>query len=241
MAFRGRNETHGIQLNAPLPNLHGDFRFDGRAALAHILAHAPHGTLLQAVATLTAFSHPETVRQTGGGALFPAIRDASRRRTIDKIARVGFDDNAVPHAIFWTANAVTHPRRDIQLNHVYPRSGDPACYSALANLCVTPSFLAKLTDHDPSVAAALQFRVFELYEWKPAGDPIPQKPDGYDALVWSPPLDPVLDVEARLRARVRSDGILRRIAGDLGWRFSGDVPDPEFAPDQPPNAPLPPS
>ncbi len=64
----------------PVPHEHArtlaEFGFDGQAALAALIAASRYRTVAQAVASLTLFSHPATVAQTGGRALFPTIRGA---------------------------------------------------------------------------------------------------------------------------------------------------------------------
>jgi hypothetical protein len=60
----------------------------------------------------------------------------------------------------------------------------------------------------------------------PKSDPI--EPDGYRDLTWAAHPDPVLDLEAMLRSRLRSTpksrpGIACR---EIGWLFSDWEPDP---------------
>lgn len=83
---------------------------------------------------------------------------------------------------------------------VCDRGRDDTC---LPNLCVTPSFLAKLTDTNLEILGLLRYRVWELYGWHPDGSPVPAKPDGYDGLVWAPPLGPVADVRAAFEATAK--------------------------------------
>lgn len=204
---------------------------DGRAALAAVLASSVYKTPAQAVASLTLFTHPDTVRQIpGGGALFPAVRDFRRRRTLGEIAgrRVGFDDNEAAHDAFGWCNPAMPRWRDIQLNHIWPRSTDPDAFTAPANLCAAPSFLAKLTDHDPQIAALLRRRAFDLFGWTPAGEAAPALPDGYGLLDWAPPLPPTPDIEASLRSRLKSQprSTASQIAREIGWAFSAGQPDP---------------
>ena len=55
------------------------------------------------------------------------------------------DDNTSPTLAFkWAAQQGRGP--DIQFNHIYTGTNDPDLYTALWNICVTPAFLAKLTD-----------------------------------------------------------------------------------------------
>lgn len=217
-------------MSSPYPTL-VEQGCDGRAALALVLASSVYRTPAQAVASLTLFTHPDTVAQIpGGGALFPAVRNFKRRRTLGDIdgAPVGFDDNETAHDAFGWCNSGLPRWRDVQLNHIWARSGDPARFTAPANLCAAPSFLAKLTDHDPVIAALLQRRAFELYRWAPPGSAEPARPAGYEELIWADPLAATANLEAVLRARLRAQprSTAGRIASAIGWAFSGFRPDP---------------
>ncbi|MEQ1812096.1 MAG: hypothetical protein ABL889_19365, partial [Terricaulis sp.] len=117
--------------------------------------------------------------------------------------------------------------QDVQLNHIWPRSDDWRAFTAPANLAAAPSFLAKLTDHDPEIAALLRYRAIDLYGWAPSGEPAPPCPPGYHALVWADPLPATLNLEATLRARLRAKPkcAAALIAREIGWAFSGFQPD----------------
>ncbi|GEP12010.1 hypothetical protein [Methylobacterium gnaphalii] len=203
-------------------NSFADFGLDGLEALRAVIAATPYRTIDQAVASLVVFSHPDTVRQTGCRPFVKTVRDAARRGQIEERGGVlvGLDDNKSPTDAFLWCNALRRPR-EAQFNHVYADSADPESYTSLANLCVTPSFIAKLTDTDPYVRSLLRYRTFDLYGWVPAGLAEPERPPKYDRLVWAPPLPPVADVEAVSRARMsrkprdRTVQIVRRI----GWVF----------------------
>jgi hypothetical protein len=216
-----------------LPTL-ADQSMDGRAAWAVVLASSAYRTPAQAVASLTLFTHPLTVAQIPGrGALFPAIRDAGQRRRLGEWQgrKVGFDDNeAAQHAFRWSNPSLPARWRDLQLNHVWTCSTDPDAFTAPANLCVAPSFLAKLTDHDRDIAALLRRRAFELYGWTPATEPEPARPPGYEALLWADPLPPVADLEGELRRAMQAKPACTavQIARAIGWAFSSLAPDPAF-------------
>lgn len=216
-------------MSAGLPTL-TDQGCDGRAALALVLASSIYKTPAQAVASLTLFTHPDTVAQIpGSGALFPAVRDFGRRRTLGELngRPVGFDDNEAAHDAFGWCNPGIPRWRDIQLNHIWPRSADPDAFTAPANLCAAPSFLAKLTDHDPEIAAALKRRAFDLFGWAPSGEPAPAVPLGYASLVWAPTLPAVDNLEAKLRARLAAEprSTACQTAREIGWAFSAGKPD----------------
>lgn len=209
--------------------------FDGRAALKRVLEHSEYGGIGQAIASLTLFAHPDTVRQTGNQAIFPAVRFRPKLEARRQIGRRGdravwLDDNAAPNAVFDMCHGFSRRPRDLQLNHIYPNSSDPDCFSALPNLCRTPSFLAKLTDHDPSASAILRRRSYDLYGWRPAGEAIPAEPDNYSGLVWAPTLAAVPNLEETLaRAIAGRQSDYARIVREIGWCFSNGVPDPTFA------------
>lgn len=158
-----------------------DYGFDGHASLDAIIGASAYRTLAQVVASLTLFSHPDTVRQTGCRPVIRVIRNAARRGDIIELdgRRVGLDDNKAPTDVFLWCNAMKRRPRDVQFNHVYLNSQDPEIYTSLANLCVTPSFLAKLTDTNPEIRDLLRYRVWKLYGWRPAGLEAPAEPDGY--------------------------------------------------------------
>ena len=201
-----------------------DLRLDGVAALEVVIAASPYRTVEQAVASLTVFSHPDTVRQTGCRPFVRTVRDAPRRGQVEERGGliVALDDNKSPTDAFLWCNGLRTRPREAQFNHVYANSADPASYTSLANLCVTPSFIAKLTDTDQRARALLRYRAFDLYGWVPSGSTVPEPPSGYDGLEWAPPLPPVADVEAVSRAVMarRPKDRTVQIARRIGWVFS---------------------
>jgi hypothetical protein len=205
-----------------------DFGLNGKEALIHCLKSTAYGSLEQAVASLTLFTHPDTVRQTQGKNLFRIIRQkaVSERGTLsgEGAARVMRDDNTGPTDAFLWSNGIRRGQfLDVTFNHLNARSSDVEHYTSLANLCMTPTFLAKLTDTDSSVKAHLRFRAYALYA---CGSP-PEMPAGYDALAWASPLPYQGDLENNLRAAMATKGKSRTVcsARELGWLFSGFLPD----------------
>jgi len=216
----GQNDRMGIEL-------------DGLKALERLLRRAGYASLTAAVAEHTIFLHEEVVAQTGNRALLPVIRLMARRGEIDQDPgsgrRVMYDDNTTPASVFVWASGL--PRGDdMQINHTWQRSTDPDTYTALWNLNATPAFLAKLTDTHPGARAALRYRAFDLYGAKPAGEPDPAQPDGYEHLPW-PPQRPRAtgSLEAALRARLRGRrSRAAQAAREIGWLYSDGQPDPRI-------------
>lgn len=210
----------------PVPPEHArtlaEFNLDGQAALAALIAASRYRTVAQAVASLTLFSHPRTVAQTGGKALMACIRGQPNTWACHDDGRELFvDDNKTPADFFRWCNGLPSRARDTQINHVWQASRDPDAYTALPNLCMTPAFLAKLTDTDEEVTALLKHRSFDLYGWTPAGFDEPPRPAGYAALEWAAPLPPVPDLAARLRHRFTRRPKDRAVvaASRIGWLF----------------------
>jgi hypothetical protein len=222
-------ETTDYESSRPPPCLCGlvlntfaDFELNGLAALETVIAASRYGTVQQAVASLAVFSHPETVRQTGCRPFVRTVRDAARRGQVEERngVVVGLDDNKSPTDAFLWCNGLKRPR-EAQFNHVYADSADAESYTSLANLCVTPSFIAKLTDTNARIQALLRFRVCDLYGWVPTGLVSPSMPPEYEKLVWAPTLQPVGDVEAASRARMarRPRDRTVQIVRQIGWVF----------------------
>jgi hypothetical protein len=205
---------------------------DGVEQLTEVLRLAGY-SVVEAVAKYTIFLDPATVAQTNGQALFPIIRnmDMGRRGTFEAGAdgrTVMLDDNTSPtDAFLWSGQL--RKGRDVQFNHVWNDSRNRHAYTALWNLCATPAFLAKTTDgsNHPEVVAALRYRAYSLYGMRPDDEPVPQEPAGYSELRWAPHPDPVRDLESVLRTRLRANPKRNttRACRQIGWLFSGWVPD----------------
>lgn len=210
-----------------------DFGFDGKAALRFVLEASEYQSIPQAIASLTLFSHPITVEQSRYLNLFRVIRCRlmNERGKYDRLAdgsRAMLDDNTAPTEAFIWANGISRSAyQDVQFNHLWPDSKDVSLYTNLANICVSPSFLAKLTDTDGYICELLRFRAYEFYNGFAPGGRVPVKPKGYESLIWAEPLPPVYDLEHKLRtemSRKRSNRTVRS-AKEIGWLFSSFEPD----------------
>lgn len=112
------------------------------------------------------------------------------------------DDNSYANNALKRALGRPHGKLvGFEVCHIWPQSCYDARYhTVLANLVLLPRPLAGLTDHDPEIQAALQFRAFELYHWFPADVPAPQRPEYYPAN-WREPEPFTREVERSLAAR----------------------------------------
>jgi len=216
---------------SPHPTLQ-DFALDGVKALQFVIQGSSYGTIEQAVASLALFSNPETVRQTGNQPLFRIVRGPIPNR--GDIAQgtdgrpILLDDNTGPtNAFLWANRVKPSKHRDVQFSHIWQRATDPSAYTNLANICLLPAFLAKLSDTHPEVSALLRRRARDLFGWLPADEPIPNVSDVHHALDWAEPLPPIEDVAGRVRKEMLSKPKSRttKSARQIGWLFSGWSPD----------------
>lgn len=210
-----------------------DHSFNGKAVLQVVIESSEYKNLPQAVAALTLFSHPLTVEQTRGFNLFKVVRcrsmsDRGKYECSTDGTEVMLDDNTAPTETFIWANCLSRSLyQDVQFNHIWSDSKNVTLYTSLANVCVSPAFLAKLTDTDEYIRGLLRFRAYELYDrFAPYGTQ-PNKPSDYETLSWADPLPPTHDLEHQLRTEMarkrtnRTVGSARRV----GWLFSDYQPD----------------
>ena len=156
----------------------------GHQALTEALANSEWKTVEQAIASLTVFASPITLAEMNYRPVFKIIRGSTRRGEIDSEQRVMFDidGNHGPIFAFCWATGFDGDKNYLQFNHILRRphrKQNVNSFTNLANICVTPTFLAKYTDK--LCSTLLQFRAWDLFRWSPQGT-IPPKPDGYDRL-----------------------------------------------------------
>jgi len=186
-----------------------DYNFNGEAALSDIIRKSEYGTIEKAIARLTIFTNKETVAQTKNRSLFRIrrARTGEKRGSIIKDERVVVCDNTSPTTTFLWANKIPKSKpKHVQFNHIYPipKPQNAAYYTSLANICMTPAFLAKLTDSNKSVVQLLRYRAFDLYEgFVPAGFDAPIKPEVYENLDWAPSPEGVENICAEFRKKIK--------------------------------------
>jgi hypothetical protein len=155
------------------------------------------------------WAHPEVHRRLlaqGTPARFPNCRRFRRsngERRGDRIGNLILDDNS--YANIAMKQAIGIPRQHIvgfETCHIWPESCyDEHYHTAVSNLVLLPRSLAGLTDHNPDIQLALQYRAFELYRWHPADQAQPVKPAGYPTN-WRDPMPVshfVLSVDAKIQ------------------------------------------
>ncbi|MBY0515364.1 MAG: hypothetical protein K2P81_00545 [Bacteriovoracaceae bacterium] len=202
-------------------------KIDGHEMLRKVLLEkAGYLSLSEAIAEMTVFMHPDTVSQTNNQNIFKIIRDAPKRGTISNDGLMYDDNNGPARAFEWAINEKLK-WKDVQFNHIYSDSQNEKFYTSLANLCLTPAFLAKLTDTDNEIQNLLKYRSYDLYGFAAIADQIPTKPDSYDNLKWHPFPEAVPNLELSYRQRMKKCLSNRATlsAIQLGWHFSKYLPD----------------
>ena len=201
-------------------------KINGHAALTKVLLErAGYKSLSQAIAEMAIFPHPDTVKQTKNNNLFQIIRSASFRGQIEN--GIMFDDNNSPARAFEWSLAEQLFWKDVQFNHIYSDSKNVKIYTSLANICITPAFLSKLTDTDEVIKHLLKYRSYELYGFCPEGEKTPKRPADYGSLYWHDFPNKVVNLEKVMRSRMfqclKNRATISAI--ECGWYFSDYEPD----------------
>lgn len=209
-----------------------EFLFHGKAVLKYCIEKTDYKTIAQAVASLTAFTHPLTVNAINNSNLFQITRSLKERGkiiTLENGSQVMSCDNTGPtHAFLWSNGFVGKPGPDITFAHIWSKPHDIKSYTSLANICMIPAFLEKLTDTDVDIKDLLQYRANMLYNgYVPDGEVFPKKPEIYDSILWADPLPAIDNIEQQLRNRLRRKPRSRTTisAVEIGWYFSNYEPD----------------
>ena len=172
-----------------------DHIYDTTLMLEH--ASARHGIdLCTLVAETALWASPEVAQwlraETGTLCYFPWTRrlrakQGERRGAV--VNGIRLDDNTYAnHAIKQALGVGRNGARGFEACHVWPASCYSAdCHTAIPNLVLLPRSLASLSDYNPRIQAALQYRSFRLYGWHPDGVAEPAQPQDYPDC-WRDPL-----------------------------------------------------
>ena len=158
-------------------------------------ATARHGIHLSVlVAETSLWANPEVHRwlmtKHPSGAYFPDRRryKAGKEQLGTTVDGVRMDNNSYANVAIKKALGLS-PAQFVGFEacHVWPRTCyDERYHTVIANLVLLPRALASLSDHDPEVRSALQYRSYDLYRWHPAEEATPQRPAFYPEN-WRPP------------------------------------------------------
>jgi len=135
-------------------------------------------------ARLCQLPDPKTVSQFKR-AVFPTLRDSSRRAKLVENGRGMGDDNITPRwALRWSHGTLggDNALKGWHVAHVWNDCNKIDCYTRLENLLLVPAAYAGLTDGDGPLTPYLRYHAFDVYEkWHPQCKQRPETPEDYDA------------------------------------------------------------
>lgn len=152
------------------------------------LEPSDEASIIRVAARYCVLPHPYVVSQLNG-AVFPVIRNTAKRGEVELVNGkfVMYDDNTTPRwALLWAHGFLrsTFPPGGWTFAHVWNKSKDPEAYTHVANLVMMPESLASLSDKRGPLISVLRYHSQSKYGWRPNGESIVKKPDGYDELKW---------------------------------------------------------
>ncbi len=150
-------------------------------------------------------AHNLLLKENGSGAFFPQTRRFRKgagelKGQIAENIRLDdntYANNAIKRAVGVKRSQIT----SFVTCHIWPQTCyDHRYHTVLANLVLLPAPLAGLSDHDPEIQAAFQFRSYQLYGWFPAECGTPLRPEQYPS-TWADPMPFTPAVERAIRTR----------------------------------------
>ncbi|CDX00848.1 Hypothetical protein DPCES_0961 [Desulfitobacterium hafniense] len=109
-----------------------------------------------------------------------------------------YANNAIKQAIGLSWHSIV----GFETCHIWPDTCyDEDYHTAIPNLVLLPRAIAGLSDYDPEIQAALQYRSFSLYNWHPKTYESPIRPNNYP-LTWREPEPFNAEVKSTVLARI---------------------------------------
>ncbi len=154
--------------------------------------------------------HERLLEETGHVAMFPKVRRArlgQGEQVLQIIEGVRLDSNSYANVAIKRAAGLGRSAEGFEACHIWPKTCyDERYHTAPANLVLLPRAIASLSDHDPEVRQALQYRSFELYGWWPEGEVQPERPEFYPAEWTEPQPEPSRPARSRAASTSSDDG-----------------------------------
>lgn len=148
--------------------------------------------------------HRLLLKNNKSGAFYPNVRRAKKgkEKIGDVVGKIKLDGNI--YANYAIRYSIGIPPKNKNLTrfatcHIWPQTCyDEKYHTAIPNLVLLPASLASLTDHNSDIAAVLQYRSFELYQWFPTGERKPRKPKFYPDC-WRRPFEFTARIERKIK------------------------------------------
>jgi hypothetical protein len=160
--------------------------------------------------------HERLLRDTGSVATHPHIRRVRRKgeKRGQVVDGIRLDDNTYANYSIKSALGLRKLTKNFETCHIWPQTCyDERYHTAVANIVLLPRAIAGFSDHDPEIQKALQYRSFELYAWRPEGEPQPIKPPFYPSNWRKPEPDPSANQDSE---------VLSEVAEKLNVKYSNE-------------------
>ena len=168
------------------------------------------------------FLDPSVVSQAENLPIFRARRKRGGETPETIVDGFHVSQNLPPDLAFFVATPDTRDRSSVQLCHIYGGTGearDPFYYTNLANLCLLPNFLVKLSDTNTYIKNLLKGCSFALYNFAPQGEISPEYVDGIDPMQLKK--TSLLDIALGMRIAANDSAPFGRVR-DVGCLFGAD-------------------
>jgi hypothetical protein len=197
---------------------------NGNKILTELLEKSEYGSKEQAIASLTYFTNPETIKDLNNSHIFKIIRNPAKRGEMTD--EYMFDNNFCVQDIFrWVNKLNKKELKDVQFNHIYSDRKSIEKYTCLSNIVLTPAFLAKLTDTDNDIKYLLKYRAYEIYNYNPEKIDF-VKPINYDKIEWKDYRPIIVNLKEHMKHIAEKNKKNKAILSinKFGWFFNNFEP-----------------
>lgn len=139
--------------------------------------HELEKPLIDLIAQTSVWVEPSKVKKDP---VYPNVKRGPIKSKGEIISGVRIDDNTYPNRAIKQAVSKDINFVNYVACHIWPGTQyDERYHTQLANLVLVPKVIAALTDFCPKVVDVLKYRAYELYNWYPEEETVPQKPTYY--------------------------------------------------------------
>ncbi|MBD5281075.1 MAG: hypothetical protein HDS35_11125 [Bacteroides sp.] len=133
--------------------------------------------LIDLVAQTSVWVEPSNVKRNP---VYPNVKRGPKKNKGKIINGIRIDDNTYPNRAIKQAISKDINFVNYETCHIWPGTQyDERYHTQLANLVLVPKVIAALTDFCPKVIDVLKYRAYQLYNWYPEEEAVPEKPSYY--------------------------------------------------------------
>ena len=139
--------------------------------------HELEKPLIDLVAQTSVWVEPSKVKRNP---VYPNVKRGTVKNKGEIIDGIRIDDNTYPNRAIKQAISKDINFVNYVACHIWPGTQyDERYHTQLANLVLVPKVIAGLTDFCHRVVDVLKYRAYELYNWYPEEEAVPEKPSYY--------------------------------------------------------------